>query len=414
MGCLWAGLGRSEGAQGWVSHAAEGGELTSEQTYLLAMHWALTNFAGTVDLGPRSPKERVYAIFSLVFGFLVASAFVSIITTNMTRLSIIASRRAAEFKELNTYLHERGISRSLQSRVILNAQHAIAEQEAHIPEESVKLLEDVSEPLRRELHFEIYADHLSVHPLFDLLRHRSQEMKRICHDAVFPVLVSENEVIFSVDEVPSEPPHMIFLEKGLLKYQLDGEAIQDVRPGQWIAEQVLWTDWVYQGTLRSVTPCRLLMLNSVVFQQIVSTKFMQGTLSFEVTKYAAGFLKMLNKSRHRVRSDLGSPDACVRLTALCSGANLQDSLVDPPKRRMSGSFSINELQDRFLRAARRPEEDPRPGAQQESEPKRSSKSRGRVRLPWRPQSLPVAPENPAAEADNEEWALSDADTLSPR
>ncbi|CAK0816577.1 unnamed protein product, partial [Prorocentrum cordatum] len=88
MGCIWAGLGRSEGAQGWVAHAADGGELSVEQTYLLAMHWALTNFAGTVNLGPRSWKERVYAIVSLVFGFLVASAFVSIITSNMTRLSI--------------------------------------------------------------------------------------------------------------------------------------------------------------------------------------------------------------------------------------------------------------------------------------------------------------------------------------
>ncbi|CAK0880152.1 unnamed protein product [Prorocentrum cordatum] len=176
-------------------------------------------------------------------------------------------------------------------------------------------------------------------------------MKRICHEAVVPVLVSENEVIFSLEEVPSEPPHVIFLEKGLLTYQLGGGAIQDVHPGQWISEQVLWTDWVYQGTLCSVTPSRLLMLNSMVFQNVLSTKAPQGTLSAEVAKYATEFLKQLNSSKYGDRSDLGSHDACARLAAQCSGTDLQDSTPDAPERRMSGSLGMNAVQEFHARAA---------------------------------------------------------------
>ncbi|CAK0820836.1 unnamed protein product [Prorocentrum cordatum] len=110
MACIWVGIGRRDD-QGWVAHvtresAGDGVEATrtNGQTYLLALHWALTNFAGTMEVQPQTFWERFYAIFALAFGFLVASAFVSSITSNLTRLSMLSGRRAGEFKDLNTYL----------------------------------------------------------------------------------------------------------------------------------------------------------------------------------------------------------------------------------------------------------------------------------------------------------------------
>jgi hypothetical protein len=383
MACIWVGIGRG-GDHGWVAHVAvDGAEvtLTNGQTYLLALHWALTNFAGTMEVQPQTFWERFYAICSLAFGFLVASAFVSSITSNLTRLSMLSSRRAGEFKDLNTYLQERLISRSLRNRVLANAQHVIAEQEAHLPEEAVKLLQDISEPLRQELHFEIYSGLLSVHPFFALLRDRnSQMMKRICHEGITTVLVAENEMIFSNEEVPSDPPQMIFLEKGLLQYYRTAEQKipQTILPGQWASEHVLWTDWVYQGTLYTASACRLIMLDAVVFQQVLTSKAHHGTLGFDVSRYAAAFLELINYQR-RVASntDVGSTDVSERVVAKCL---MGDRETGPEERRPS----VSSLQDTMREfgswlAARRPSSNSVTG----SGSRTSSKSPGRLRFPWR-------------------------------
>ncbi|CAK0816576.1 unnamed protein product [Prorocentrum cordatum] len=221
-------------------------------------------------------------------------------------------------------------------------------------------------------------------------------MKRICHEAVVPVLVSENEVIFSADEVPSEPPQMIFVEKGLLKYQLDDEAVQDVRPGQWISEQVLWTNWVYQGTLWSVTPCRLLMLNAQELPpQVLSTKAIQGTLNVDVSEYATGFLKELNESGHEACCDLGSYQACAQLEARISGSNLQDAEAEAPRRNSGASLQESLREFHAWLGAKSPEQ---PGSRSDSRhTSRGSLSPVRARCPWRPRrDAPVAPAQPAA------------------
>merc|ERR1712032_1246131 len=65
---------------------------------------------------------------------------------------------------LRKYLLDNAISYILTMRVQRSAQHALLEQQNYIPEGHVELLELVSEPLRIELHFELYSRILKCHP----------------------------------------------------------------------------------------------------------------------------------------------------------------------------------------------------------------------------------------------------------
>jgi len=254
-----------------------------------------------MELVPSNLGERFYAIGSLLAGFVLATAFVSSITSSMTRLYIITSQQTGQFKVLSRYLKEHGISRKLATRVQKNAQHTIEQQQRNVPEDDVELLKFVSAPLRVELHFEIYSPLLFAHPLF----HRLQEsnpavMRQICHSAVSVMTLSRDDVLFSRGEVPGRP-EMLFVCSGSLAYSQDGERFQEVIPGEWICEHVLWTTWVYHGLLYATEPCHLAVLDAQTFCEVVSKC---PTTTVELSSYAEQFLQLVNNSPN-TRSDLG-------------------------------------------------------------------------------------------------------------
>lgn len=299
MACCWVGLGTKAGS-GWVYHNGLENELW--QQYAIGFHWSLTQFYGAMELEPSNLGERFYAIGSLLAGFVIATAFVSGITSSMTRLYIITSKQSGQFKVLSRYLKEHGISRKLATRVQKNAQHAIEEQSRNVPEDDVELLKDVSAPLRVELHFEIFSPVLLEHPLFVRLQDSNPAMVRqICHTAVSIMTLSRDDVLFSRGEVPARP-EMLFVCSGELAYSQDGERFQDVLPGEWICEHVLWTKWVFHGLLYAVQSCRLAVLDAEVFGQMVSNC---PNTTAEMSSYAEQFLKLVNNSPN-TRSDLGS------------------------------------------------------------------------------------------------------------
>merc|ERR1711959_606813 len=101
-----------------------------------------------------------------MFAFVMASIFVSSITSSMTQLNIIGSHRSQQLSILRRYLHQNKISHKLAMRVQRNAQFAISEQQRTLPENQVRLFSLVSEPLRVEMHFEMYAPVFASHPFF--------------------------------------------------------------------------------------------------------------------------------------------------------------------------------------------------------------------------------------------------------
>merc|ERR1712150_228697 len=111
-----------------------------------------------------------------------------------------------EERQLNTlqrFMRQNNISDKLSLRVQRNASHAITEQQRLMPEHDVELLRMVSDPLRVELHFEMYMPVLELHPFFrEYVKRCPQVMRKVCHTSMSSLLVSAGDVIFNCGEKP--------------------------------------------------------------------------------------------------------------------------------------------------------------------------------------------------------------------
>merc|ERR1719401_698495 len=105
------------------------------------------------EVRPHNTSERTYALVANVFGFMMAIAVVSRLTSAMTQLYILDSHLSKQFSTLRSYLAKRCVTRRLALRIQRNAQDTIRQNQRDAPEHSVELLRLVSEPLRAELHF---------------------------------------------------------------------------------------------------------------------------------------------------------------------------------------------------------------------------------------------------------------------
>merc|ERR1719512_544708 len=121
-----------------------------------------------------------------------------------------------------------------------------------IHEDVVQITKLVTEPLRVELHFEIYSPSLATHPFFSQFMSTCPYVtKRICHSAMSTMLVGTGDIIFHAGEIPTKP-RMYIISTDVLKYMLFGqERASPVSAGSWISEAVLWVAWTHRGMLVS-------------------------------------------------------------------------------------------------------------------------------------------------------------------
>lgn len=308
IACLWYGISNQDRPDTWLKvHGFE--QDGFDYKYTTALHWSLLQFAGGTDeIVPQNTDERVYAIGVFLLAFVMAAVFVGRLTSSMTQLHMLSRKDVERFQALRRYLSKNEISGYLSMRVIHNAQHALQETQRFMEESRVELLTLISDPLRVELHFELYSPVLAVHPFFSIfIEAAPQVMKKVCHKAMSQLLVSDGDILFMPGEVPS-PPRMIIVCSGELSYTYINGAIAYVQAGQWISEAVLWVQWTHQGMLKASKDCRLCILDGTKFCQIADT----FDHDFDLRVYARTFVACMNDGSMDP-SDLPWDDACTEL-----------------------------------------------------------------------------------------------------
>lgn len=306
--CLWFAIGNADRLDSWVE-VFDYKEATMAQQYLVSLHWSIAQFAGGMDeVTPENTRERAFAIAVFTFCFIVAAMFVSSITSQMTQLNIIGSHTSQQLSSLRRYLHQHGISSKLAVRVQRNAQSQLAESARNMPESQVALLQVVSEPLRVEIHLEMYAPVLMVHPFFRrYITECQQVMRKVCHSATSLINISVGDTVFSHREIPSQPKMYLIINGylGYTRYLDNGDAAEQeilIGDGQWCSEAALWTLWMHHGTLVAQSDVRFCVVDSHIFTHIVG-QFSHG--EFDPRKYAAKFVEMLNVNQEQDKlSDL--------------------------------------------------------------------------------------------------------------
>lgn len=367
IACMWFAVGRHGRTDynSWVKYYKLDGEPFSKR-YLMSFHCALAMFTGEHIAHPRNAFERFFTVTVIFLTMVISAGFVSSLTTAMTRLHIITSRRSSQFAALRRYLADQCISRDLAAKVFRNAQHAINEQKRNAPESSIELLTLISEPLRSELHFEVYSPVLLVHPFFAAYKDFNLPgVYRMCHYAINRMTFSTGDIVFSENECPAVPK-MFLVGRGSLEYvqhqaSTDGHAEQTtvyVHASNWLSEAVLWTDWTHHGTLRATSECQLLTLDAMKFQSIVS-KFPTNNVKI----YAEEFVKMLSTTNYMDLTDVGvvraeiewalyiafpsqTRHSLMSIRSRRSKSNLQDSVV-PLARTPSGRVSVYSQSSHF-------------------------------------------------------------------
>jgi len=290
IACVWYGLADEDRPDTWLKiHNFQ--HASVEYKYTTALHWSLLQFAGGTDeIVPQNTGERIYAVGVFILAFVLASVFVGRLTSSMTQLHMLSKKDVEKFQVLKRYLSKHEISSALAVRVIHNAQHALAETQRFMEENRVELLGMISEPLRVELHFELYAPVLCVHPFFRVFCETCpQVMKKVCHAAMSQLLVSTGDVVFMPGEAPC-PPQMFILCSGEMSYHFMSGAMAFVEAGQWLSEATLWTSWVHQGMLKAASDCRLCRLDALKFLALTDS----FDLDFDIRTYARTFVTGMN------------------------------------------------------------------------------------------------------------------------
>mmetsp|Transcript_136099 Transcript_136099/g.254341 ORF Transcript_136099/g.254341 Transcript_136099/m.254341 type:complete len:350 (-) Transcript_136099:49-1098(-) len=264
-----------------------------------------------MDIQPHNSIERVFAVLTLLVAFLLSACAVSSITTSMTHLELVTTQQSTSFAMLRQYLNHNHISKVLALRIQVlalriqrSAQTAVNDRKRDTPEAGVELLKYVSEPLRVELHYELNAQVLIMHPFFYYYdMSYSSAMRQVCHSGVSRLTLHRGDVLFSTDTAGE--PRMFFFFRGRMNYWKDSAKTPTVvKTPEWACEYALWTSWSHRGLMQAATDCGILILNADTFQKI-ACQFISKDAN--IIQYGKELLRHLNITDRSLRSDLPDP-----------------------------------------------------------------------------------------------------------
>lgn len=295
IACAWYGIGTiDDSGETWLKHF-NFQDSSLFYSYMVSMHWSVTQFIGNCELFPMNAVERTFSACTLCMTFILSSYYISGITTCLTRLEILSTAQESQFSALGRYLHFRKVSPNLAMRVMKSARYVINEQAKNIREQDVHMLQIISEPLQVEICYEIFSPQLCTHPFFHTLNSVNKgAMNRICHRAITSLLLNTGDTLFIADEVP-KPARMFFLTAGNMSYQFEDSdgTVMDAKMhhGAYFCEACLWVPWTHVGNLVSLTNCSMLALDVVKCHQVLAEYKREVT---GILKYAWAFLHYAN------------------------------------------------------------------------------------------------------------------------
>lgn len=296
LACFWWAVG-TNGTE-TVTWVKAGGydDYAFDSSYLVCLYWAISLFCGGAhSIYPETDSERFYGVASGLLSFVLMLVMFGTLTSGLTQRHIIDGSGQRQLATLKSYLRQNNLPKNLMKRLLRNAKHAIS---GDLNADAVQLLTVISEPLKIQMHFEMYSRILHYHPLFrDLLSDGNALVRRMCHQAMGMLLLASGDAVFEVEEEPAEPK-MYFVVTGMLEYVDENAEVHSVHEKGYLAEAVLWTRWRHRGTLSATSDVKLAMLDANGFQDICKQAISKKHAAcLPVMAYAQEFVRELNRTR---------------------------------------------------------------------------------------------------------------------
>uniref|UniRef100_A0A7R9ZW14 Cyclic nucleotide-binding domain-containing protein n=1 Tax=Pyrodinium bahamense TaxID=73915 RepID=A0A7R9ZW14_9DINO len=293
IACGWYVLG-TEVVEGWVPGHLASYSRDHSQPYLYstAFHWSLTQFTpASMEVVPASTGERVFAVCVIFMGLVMFSSFVSSMTQSMTHLRQLSSNERQQSQSLRRYIAENNLSGELSSRIMSVIRAAkVKEGRMRLQICDVKAFKFLPRTLIGQLHMEVFAPVICMHPIFGELRTTdTNRFYRLCLEALEERTVTRSEEVFLLG---SKGENMYFVTGGKLSYiheyiaDEEGPLMDEVLPGSRVSEIALWARWEHRGRLTAAAPSQLLRMSAQGFQTSIRT----STLTTELQLYARLFV----------------------------------------------------------------------------------------------------------------------------
>jgi len=300
LGCLWFTIGKVEvlGYPSWVkSYSFE--DMDWEYQYLTSLHWCLTQFTpGSMPVQPQNIPERAYAVFVLIAGMIIFSSIVSSITAATNGLKSMNAKYNTQMTMFRRMCREQGINTELLARITRYAEKFIQPRMSKVNLEDIAMMHMLPKTFQMEVLLDVYGKHIIVHPMFALLKERSC-LSTVCTYCLTDVWLDMNEFLFSPGD---QATSMYFVREGFLSYTVflgnpNGDAADDVesqilKEDMWFGEAVLWTPWVFQGSMAASTVSVLMAVNSKNFRE----NMMQHRVEMAMLRrYGRAFIQGMNE-----------------------------------------------------------------------------------------------------------------------
>mmetsp|Transcript_140712 Transcript_140712/g.350820 ORF Transcript_140712/g.350820 Transcript_140712/m.350820 type:complete len:396 (+) Transcript_140712:3-1190(+) len=329
LACIWFWVGKAEGAAGWVAKEGFSDADYGEQ-YLVSLQWSMAQFTpGSPSIEPHNLSERVMNVTVIALGLILATCFVSSITSTMAAVWNAKRYDLTQHLLLKKFLNQNNVPRALGSRIMHYVDFVLDKRQKRVHVSTVHFLNLISGPLHIELHTELFAPTLCWHPCFSqIFKANVPMMREICTTAILSnQSYAKNDVIFHRGK---EAKHTLFLTYGTLVYRFCPYAASDphttrLHEGNWCVEAALWMPWHHVGEMRALCEVDIVSVTSAKFREICEGYPQDFPV---VRSYALAFWQEAHEREHEVLTDIGYPslEAVVGRTTSMGKTGMADQM----------------------------------------------------------------------------------------
>jgi len=232
-----------------------------------------------MEVVPENTYERIFVILTILSAIIVFSSFLSSLAA-----AVAVFRRKREEQQINNdnldkFFQENHVSVDLANRIqgFLRMQRTRRGAVHRIHQSAVPQLQQLSEPIKEQLAFEIFMPVISVYPMLRTITSLSEScVVAICLGAASQLSTLAFQEVFHMG---SACKAMYFVVAGEIAYfrgcstkpMVDSQRLKaTVLAGSWICEYVLFVAWEHRGLMATTgMPCELVLLDATAFQTAV-------------------------------------------------------------------------------------------------------------------------------------------------
>mmetsp|Transcript_56848 Transcript_56848/g.133552 ORF Transcript_56848/g.133552 Transcript_56848/m.133552 type:complete len:964 (-) Transcript_56848:23-2914(-) len=271
LACLFYATSVSD--TGWVKANGVDHESFAMQ-YVISLQWSLAQFTpGSPQVQAETFGERTFTVTVLALGMIVATVFVSSITSAMGAAWAANRYNSSQSFLLRQYLQQNRITHGLAARVTRYVDCVLELRQKKIHPNKVHYLDLLSGPLNFELKVELNVPHLVSHIFFVNLYCASHSiMGDICTSALENAIFTKTDKVFGRHTTPrcmSFPTNGTLTYRCLRKRSVLNGRVAKLEPGHWFSEAVLWMPWRHQGQMKAITEVAVLHVNAGKFIELL-------------------------------------------------------------------------------------------------------------------------------------------------